>query len=243
MQPREYLAIFLKRWPIIAGVVIIAVVASFIFSRLQTPIYRATVFLTVSPSRIDYGQIMSMENLLRQNSRMLTTDKLAEIVNARLNLDLPIDRLREKARVSAVSEDLLLMLEVDDTDANRARDISFAWADEFSKFHQNRMAAIDPRDRIEVDLLDKPPPAVLNWPKRNQIMSAAAVLGLLLGTMLVFALEFLDDTIKDPKDIDRYVGLPVIGSIPAWGTATAKVGSANGHQASRRLPALPGSRR
>lgn len=243
MQPREYLAVFLKRWPIIAGVVVIAVVASFIFSRLQTPIYRSTVFLTVSPSRNDYSLILSIENILRQNARQLTTDRLAEIVNDRLNLDLPIERLRARAKVSAVSEDLLLMLEIDDTDANRARDIAFVWADEFSKFHQERSSKIEPRDRIEVDLLDKPGPAVLNWPKRNQIMGAAAVLGLLLGTMLAFALEFLDDTIKDPKDIDRYVGLPVIGSIPAWESASAKTVSANGLLSNKRLPALPGSRR
>ena len=243
MQPREYLAIFLKRWPLIAGIVVIAVAASFIFSRLQTPIYRATVFLAVSPSRIDYSLILSIENILRQNARQLTTDRLGEIVNARLNLDLPIERLREKAKVSAVPEDLLLMLEVDDTDANRARDIAFVWADEFSKFHQNKMAGLEPRDRIEIDLLDKPGPAVLNWPKRTQIMSAAAVLGLLLGSILVFALEFLDDTIKEPKDIDRYVGLPVIGTIPAWGSDAAKAGSANGHKIIGRLPALPGTRR
>lgn len=233
MQPRDYLPILRKRWPLIFGIVAVAVVASYLFTRLQTPIYRATAFLTVAPSRSDYGQTLVIENTLRQYARQLQTDRMAELVNDRLKLDLALDRLRAKVRVSAVSEDLLLQLEVDDSDPNKARDIAFVWADEFAKFHQQKMAAVDPRDRIEVDLLDKPAPAVLNWPKRTQIVMAAAILGLLAGIVVAFLLEFLDTTLKSPDDVDRFVGAPVLAAIPSAATVVGRRSGTNGQTRSR----------
>ncbi len=191
----DYLPIVRRRWWIVVAVTVTALVASFVFSRLQTPVYRASASLTVSPSRMDYGQTLVIENLIRQYARELQTERLAEQVNDILKLDLPIPRLREKMKASPVMDDLTLQLQVDDTDPNRARDIVFEWSREFVKFHQNRMASVDPRDRIEVNLLDRPPPAELNWPKRTQIMLAAGVLGLLAGVLLVLALEYVDPTV------------------------------------------------
>lgn len=241
MQPRDYLPVLRKRWPLILGIVAVAVVASYLFTRLQTEVYRATVFLTVSPSRSDYGQTLVIENTLRQYSRQLQTNRMAELVNERLKLDLSLARLRSKVRVSAVSEDLLLQMEVDDTDPNKARDIAFAWADEFTKFHQNRMAAVDPRERIEVDLLDRPEPAVLNWPKRTQIVVAAAILGLLAGLVLSFLLEFLDTTLKGPDDVDRFLGAPLLAAIPNAETVVGRSGGTNGH-AKSKPPGVPAGR-
>lgn len=241
MQPRDVLPVLRKHWVLIVGVVGVAVIASYLFARLQTPIYRATAFLTVSPSRMDYGQTLTIENVIRQYARQIQTDRLAEEVNDALKLDLPIERLRSKMKAAAVMDDLTLKLEVDDTDPTRARDVAVTWARKFVELHQNRMASVEPRDRIEIDLLDRPPPADLNWPRRNQIMLAAAILGLMVGVALAFALEYLDDTLKTPGDVDRYVKAPLLAAIP--GGDGPGLGGANGHHRRPRLPSMPGSRR
>jgi capsular polysaccharide biosynthesis protein len=229
LQLRDYWPILRKRWPMILGAVVVAVVASYLFTRLQTPIYRATVFLTVTPARNDYGQTLVIQNQLRQYARQLQTDFLAEMVNDRLRLDLALDRLRSKVRVAAVAEDLLLQIEVDDPEPAKARDIAFQWGRQFAENHQNVEASKEPRDRIDVDLLDRPQPAVLNWPKRTQIVMAAAVLGLLLGTLLAFVLEYLDDTLKSGEDVDRFVGLPLLAAIPSADGVVGRPGGTNGH--------------
>lgn len=241
MQPRDYLPILRKRWPLILGIVAVAVVASYLFTRLQTPIYRATVWLTVKPARSDYGQTLVIENRLRQFARELQADKLAEEVNNKLQQDFPIESLVSKVHVSAVSEDLLLEIQVDDVDQARARDIAYQWGKQYSEDHQNTEASIDPRDRIEIDLLDKPRPAVLNWPKRTQIMAAAAVLAVLAGVVLAFLLEYLDDTLKSAEDVDRYLGLTLLAAIPSAETVVGRSGGTNGH-AKSRLPVI-GARR
>jgi capsular polysaccharide biosynthesis protein len=239
LQPQDYLPVLRKRWPLILAVVVVAVIASYLFTRLQTPVYRATAFLTVKAARIgDYGGALAVEKNIRQSARELQTETLAEQVNDLLKLDLPIDGLRAKMRASPVMDDLTLQLEVDDSDANRARDIVFAWAKEYVKLQQNQMATIDPRDRFEVALLDRPAPAVLNWPKRNQILIAAGLLGLLVGTLLAFLLEYADDTLKSPQDVDRYLKVPLLAVVPAF----EGLPSANGHRRGRGVPPLIGAR-
>lgn len=221
MQIRDYWVIFRKRWWVILLVAAVATVASIVFAKLQQPVYRATVALTVSPSRADYGLTMVGDMLLRQYSRQLQTDQLAEQVSQRLDLQLSPERMLSKVKVSAVSEDYLLELQVDDADPNRARDIAYVWADEFLKQQQIRMAPVDPQQRILVDMLDYPRPGDLYYPKTKELAMAAAALGLVAGALLAFVLEYLDDSLKTVEDVERYTALPVLGTIPTARAASA----------------------
>ncbi|MBI2941981.1 MAG: hypothetical protein HYY04_16245 [Chloroflexi bacterium] len=241
MELRDYWLVLSKRWWVIVLVAVVAVAASVGFSRLQPRVYRATVKLTVSPSRFDYGLTLVIENLLRQYSQQLQTDKVAAQVNENLQLDLPTEKLRGKVRVSPVSEDYLLELTVDDPDPNRARDIAFVWADQFVKAHQIRMEPVDPKDRILIELLDRPRPGDLYYPKTQQFALAAGVLGLVIGAVLAFLLEFLDDTIKTTAEVERYTNLSLLGVIPVL-TAASSAASADG-RAALPPPVRTGARR
>lgn len=215
MQLRDYWQIFSKRWWIIVLVALAATAGSIVWSKfIETPVYRATIRLDVAPARYDYGLTMVIDNLLRQYSQQWQTDELASAVSERLKLDLSAERLKAKVRVSSIPEDYALEMQVDDPDPNRARDIAYAWADEFVRDHQVRMAPRDPVDRIEVTIHDKPRPGELNRPKTRQNALAAGLLGLVIAAIGVFVLEFLDDTLKTPEDVERYVNLPTLGSIP-----------------------------
>ena len=44
----------------------------------------------------------------------------------------------------------------------------------------------------------------------------AALVGVLGGMGLVFVLEHLDDSLKRPEDVESYIGLPVLASIPEF---------------------------
>jgi polysaccharide biosynthesis transport protein len=52
-------------------------------------------------------------------------------------------------------------------------------------------------------------------PHRSTNLAMALAMGLLLGCSLAFLLESLDDRITTPEEIDRLLGLPVLGYIPA----------------------------
>jgi len=48
--------------------------------------------------------------------------------------------------------------------------------------------------------------------KRNILL--AAIVGLFLGIGLAFLIEYLDDTVKNPEDIERLFHLPYLGPVP-----------------------------
>ena len=73
---------------------------------------------------------------------------------------------------------------------------------------------MDPRDRIEVTLLDKPTPGTQSWPRTRETALAGLLLGLAVGVLLAFLLEYLDDTIKTIEDVERYTALATLASIP-----------------------------
>lgn len=52
-------------------------------------------------------------------------------------------------------------------------------------------------------------------PNKQLNMAVALVLGLMVAVGLAFLLELMDSTIKNPEDVEKHLGLPVIGSIPA----------------------------
>jgi len=82
-----------------------------------------------------------------------------------------------------------------------------------------RTADIDRRDRLDVSILDDALPGELNRPKTRTNALAGAVLGVLLGAIIAFGLEYLDDTLKTPEDVERYVALTTLGAIPAVASA------------------------
>jgi capsular exopolysaccharide synthesis family protein len=68
----------------------------------------------------------------------------------------------------------------------------------------NNIAVVDP-----ADMPQKPssPRLLLN-------LFIAALAGLALGAALAFGLEQLDETIADPAEVERRLGLPLLGSVP-----------------------------
>jgi uncharacterized protein involved in exopolysaccharide biosynthesis len=51
-------------------------------------------------------------------------------------------------------------------------------------------------------------------PRKILNLAIGGILGLMMGVMLVFFMEYMDNTIKTTDDIERYLGLPVLGLIP-----------------------------
>ncbi len=51
-------------------------------------------------------------------------------------------------------------------------------------------------------------------PKKMLNLAIGGILGLMLGVMLVFFLEYMDNTIKTTEDVESILNLPVLGVIP-----------------------------
>lgn len=214
MQFKDYWFVISKRWWVFLLLMALTSGGAYIYSKAQQPIYRSTAKLYVTPARPDYGVTLVIQNLIRQYSQLLESDKFLSKVNDSLRLDLTPAKLRSKISASGTADNLAIQVEVDDPNPLVAQRIARGLALEFLENHQRRMALVDQRDKIDVEMYDDPEPGVLYSPKTRVNVLAAAILGLLLGGVVSFALEYLDDTIKSGADVERYVALPVVGSIP-----------------------------
>ena len=53
-------------------------------------------------------------------------------------------------------------------------------------------------------------------PRKAMSLVAAVVVGLLVGVGTALTLEYFDTTVKTPDDVERHLGLPVIGIVPQF---------------------------
>lgn len=213
VQLRRYLAAISRRWWIIALVAISATVCSFVISKLQPPVYRSSVLL-ISTARLEWGTTLSAQVHLRQQEEQLKTLALASKVNERMRLDLPPGEILGKIRTRAYPDSITIRLDVEDQDPERARKIALGYGQVFEEEKAAEYALVAPENRIRVTMLEEPGPGAMIGPSTRSNTVAGAILGLLLGLVLVVALEWLDDTLKEPEDVAHHLGMATLGVIP-----------------------------
>jgi len=73
----------------------------------------------------------------------------------------------------------------------------------------------DAADRVEVSIRDAAQPGVLHKPKWKINVAAGAVLGALIGVVIIFVLRFLEaDIVHTARELEEYTGVAVLGLIP-----------------------------
>lgn len=68
-------------------------------------------------------------------------------------------------------------------------------------------------------------------PQLSSNMRWGLVFGLMLGVLLAFAFEHLDDSLKAPEDLERHLGIAVLGVIPMLKKTTPQAAWADQHSA------------
>jgi succinoglycan biosynthesis transport protein ExoP len=65
-----------------------------------------------------------------------------------------------------------------------------------------------------ISIVDRAEPGFKFKPNLKLNLALALLVGILLGVLLALAFEYLDDTIKRPEDIEKLLGLAVLGAVP-----------------------------
>ena len=218
MEISDYIRIVRKRGWIVIVVAAIAAASAFGFSKLQTPIYSASVKLSVVPARAtDWGSNNSLKDLLRNYAENIRTHTMATEVIGRAQLDMDTSTFLSKLFVQPDSSTFTLELEARDRDPKVAMDMVDTTARVFGEDRDQWNQQQDKRDRIDVKMLD----SVYNLgyqqysPNTKINTLAGGLFGLLVGVLVIFFLEWLEmDTIRTAADVERAIGMPVLGAIP-----------------------------
>jgi capsular polysaccharide biosynthesis protein len=227
MQIKDYVNLLLKRGWIIILVAVATTLGAYGVSKLQTPIFRSTIRISVTPARSDYGLSLTIQNVLRNYAAQIKTRRMAQTVIDKLKLDIAPDLFISELAIAAQLDNNIIQIDVDDPDPNRAQFIANTLARTFVEQQTALQADIDRLNRLDIAVMDDALPGELNRPKTKNNVLAGGILGLLLGAVIVFGLEYLDDTLKTAEDVDRFVGLTTLGAIPTLAPA-AKAAKAQG---------------
>ena len=216
MELRDIFQIIQKRLGIIAVITIVAVAISAIVSIfLLDEIYETSTTLMVANTRnnqsdsIEYNTLLVNQKLVKTYSVIAKSDRVLDRVIEKLGIDMKPSELKDKITVASEGETEIIRITVEDTDPGFAMDLANLLAQVFMEQVVNIMKL----DNVQViDVAKIPEKPVKPRPLLNTAI--AGVLGVMLGIGVVFLVEYLDNTIKTPEDIERYVGLPVLGIIP-----------------------------
>lgn len=156
MQLSDYVRILARRGWLIVLAVALTAGSAFIFSRLQTPIYRATQKILIQPARNDFGLAQTLKQLMSSWATRLDADERAEDVIRALNLDLTPAQLRSMVTVSTNLDTLLINIDVDMPDMALAGRVARTYGEQFVQWRNQSNAPIRLEDRINAELIDQP---------------------------------------------------------------------------------------
>jgi len=212
---REIIFIIKKRIWLIILITLIAVVASWAISSfvLEKQYETYTLLIVNKPADQDqpltYSDIDLNRKLADTYSIIAKSNTVLEQVIDQLKLEMPPKELNEKITVSGEKDTEIIRISVKDNDPARAAIIA-------NKVGEIFMAEVVKKMKIDnVHVID--PARIPEEPVQPNIrlnIAISAVLGVMVGLVLVFLLEYLDNTIKTPDDVQKYLELPVLGSVP-----------------------------
>jgi len=213
MSLTEYFRI-LRRWGwLLVLATLLTAGAAYVFSKVQTPIYRSTVVINFQ-GRPDLGLTQAAKTLLRSYVTVVDTETFAQkVINAK-QLDRTASDLLSNVTIASDDSRFVVTIDVKDVNGDVANDIAALWANEVVAWRNDQNAKELQPDKVEAVIVD-PPQYSLYRPTTKINVLAGAILGLLLGGVIVFIVEYLESgVIRSSEDVDR-LNLSLLGAIPA----------------------------
>ena len=216
---REYFFILKKKmWLICLSAIICGAISGLISFFVLKPVYEANTSLIVNKE---------VEN---KTTQMATTDDLnyvqklaityGEIIKSRtvitstiekLKLDMTYEELVGAVSVSNVPDTQIIKISVQDNNPIIATKICNTIPQIFTKELQRTVEASG------VEVIDKAiVPQNPIKPNKTMNIAIAAVLGVMASVFVIFLMEALNTSIKEPKDIEEKLGIPVFGIVPKF---------------------------
>nr|WP_295607894.1 Wzz/FepE/Etk N-terminal domain-containing protein [uncultured Terrisporobacter sp.] len=216
---REYFFILKKKlWIIVTSALVCGLISGLVSFFALTPIYQANTSLIVNKEVGNKVTEMTTTDDLNYVQKLAIT--YGEIIKSRavitptiekLDLNMTYEELASAVSVTNVSDTQIIKISVQHENPKVAMKICNTIPSIFSEEVQRIVKASG------VEVIDK---AILptNPIKPNKKMNVliAMVLGVMVSVFIIFLIEALNTKIKEPKDIEEKLGIPVFGVVPKY---------------------------
>ena len=209
----ELAKVLLSRiWAIILATALGIAAAAAFTTLMIKPIYKSTSImyvLTKSNSITSLSDIQMGTQLTQDYMVVITSRPVLEKVIENLGLDMNYNELKSNISVVNPSNTRFLEITVSNHDAYLAKKI----VDELADVSALKMA----------DVMETQAPNIMDYgqiaaspssPSLVKNSMIGGMLGFIIACGIIIVLYLLNDTIKTPEDVEKYLGLNTLGIIP-----------------------------
>lgn len=203
-----------KLWIILLTGIVGAVGFGLFTAMVMKPVYTSSTMLYIVNKTTTLTSLTDLQlgtQLTKDYKVLVTSRPVTGQVITNLDLNLSHEQLVKKIKVDNPTDTRILTISVEDTDPYMAKSI----ADEFASVASARMA----------EIMDSAPPniveeAYLPTQKTKPSITKNTMIGGLAGVFLagavILVLFVMNDAIKTPEDVEKYLGLNTLATIPVF---------------------------
>ena len=147
--------------------------------------------------------------LTKDYNILITSRTVLQDVVDELNLEMSYKELKECITVDNPTDTRILSITATNTDPEMAKKIADTLAKTSADFIGDKMEVTPPKIIEEGEV-----PTVQTSPSTKKNVMIGALAGLVLSAGIIILLTLMDDTIKSEDDIEKYLGLTTLASIP-----------------------------
>lgn len=197
---------------IVISTILVALIMFCVSKFIRVPQYQSTAqlyVLTKSTSITSLTDLQTSTNLTNDYKVVVTGRPVLEKVIANLNLKETYAGLVERVSVNNPSNSRILEITVTDSNPEMAKMIADEVADVGAAFISEKMDQ-DPPSVIQYGYVSK------NQVSPNILMNTVlgAAIGAIIAMVIVIVTYLLNDTVMTAEDIERKLGMNVLGSLP-----------------------------
>lgn len=209
----EILYALKKRALIILAALLAGALIAGVYTKLMiTPLYSATSTVLVISKETTLTSIADLQfgsQLTKDYSMLITSRSVLEEVLDNLRLDMGYGALKGNVSINNPSETRILQITVTNPDPQLAKELADELAAVSSEYIGDKMEVVPPKiiEKAEV-------PAAQTSPSMSRNVMLGALAGLVLSAGVVILMTVMNDSIRSEDDIERYLNIPTLASIP-----------------------------
>lgn len=179
------------------------------------PVYESSASLYVMENDLSSGQYIDMtviKQLVKDYQSILSSRMITDMVEKSVGLKSDeVSDITRNVYVSQQGDANIIVLKVRNKSPKMAQKIT----ENFSKLFIEKISDISTVKNVTVKAIDKPElPKVPITPRNKLDIAVAFMLSFTASLGFVFLKEYFDTSLKTVEDVEKYLNLKVLGTIP-----------------------------
>ena len=210
----EICLVLIHNLALIISVGIMVALGAFLFTQLLvTPTYESTTKIYIlnkqENASVTYSDIQLGTQLTKDYAELIQSRFILEEVVQGMGLDLTYEQMKEKVSVTTPTDTRILAITVKDSDPVMAMKMANAIRE---------AAAVHIMNVMDIQAVNVAETANMPMKKSSPSVLKNTFIGGLLGVFLIIAVVLvrylMDDTVKTPEDVEKYLQLSTLAVIP-----------------------------